>query len=56
MKGQKNEGDFGPYRQSERKDIYQEHIQELIAKGKAYYAFDDTETLAEARKNAEKKR
>ena len=51
--GPANGGDFGPYRQSERKDIYQEHIQKLIAKGKAYYAFDDTETLAEARKNAE---
>ena len=53
--GPANGGDFGPYRQSERKNIYQEHIQELIAKGKAYYAFDDAETLAEARKNAEKK-
>ena len=53
--GPSNGGAFGPYRQSERKAIYQQHIQELIARGKAYYAFDDAETLAEARKNAENK-
>ena len=33
-------GKYGPYRQSERKDIYQKHILELIENGKAYYAFD----------------
>lgn len=48
--GPSNGGAFGPYRQSERKAIYQQHIQELIARGKAYYAFDDAETLADARK------
>lgn len=51
--GPSNGGAFGPYRQSERKAIYQKHIQELIARGKAYYAFDDAETLAEARNKAE---
>ena len=51
--GPANGGAYGPYRQSERKDIYKKYIKGLIAKGKAYYAFDDTETLAEARKNAE---
>ena len=35
-------GKFGPYRQGERRDIYNEYIQLLLAKGKAYYAFDTT--------------
>jgi len=35
----------GPYRQSERKEIYKKHVQMLIDKGMAYYAFDDAETL-----------
>ena len=35
----------GPYRQSERKEIYKKHVQTLIDKGMAYYAFDDAETL-----------
>ena len=43
-------GDFGPYRQSERKEIYKQHINLLIKKGKAYYAFDKAERLIEARK------
>jgi glutamyl-tRNA synthetase len=38
-------GPFGPYRQSERKDIYQEYIQQLLGEGKAYYAFDTPEEL-----------
>lgn len=38
-------GDFGPYRQSNRKDIYQEYAQKLIANGSAYYAFDTPEEL-----------
>jgi glutamyl-tRNA synthetase len=45
---------FGPYRQSERKDIYKKHIEELILKGKAYYAFDTAEELDFHRKNNEK--
>lgn len=36
---------FGPYRQSERKDIYKQYAQILIEKGKAYYAFDTNEEL-----------
>lgn len=32
-------GDFGPYRQSERLDIYEKHLQELIEKGFAYYCY-----------------
>ncbi len=38
-------GDYGPYRQSERKDIYKQHVDQLIASGHAYYAFDTPEEL-----------
>lgn len=38
-------GDFGPYRQSERKEIYMQYAQDLLEKGHAYYAFDTTEEL-----------
>lgn len=44
---------FGPYRQSERKDIYKKHAQELIDSGNAYYAFDSTEDLDRERKGHE---
>ena len=53
--GPGKEGDFGPYRQSERKEIYKEYIDILIKKGKAYYAFDTAEDLARERKNHEEK-
>ena len=39
------DGKFAPYRQSERKEIYKKHVQELIANGHAYYAFDTPEEL-----------
>jgi glutamyl-tRNA synthetase len=42
-------GKFGPYIQSERKQIYQSHIQTLIDKGYAYYAFDTQEELERKR-------
>ncbi len=42
-------GDLGPYRQSERKLIYKEYAEKLIANGKAYYAFDTPEELAALR-------
>ena len=45
-------GAYGPYRQSERKVIYQEYSQKLIANGKAYYAFDTTDELNAAREAA----
>ncbi|MFW6224561.1 MAG: glutamate--tRNA ligase [Bacteroidota bacterium] len=38
-------GDYGPYRQSERKDTYLEYVKKLVAAGKAYYAFDTHEEL-----------
>ncbi len=42
-------GDKGPYRQSERRDIYKEYVQQLLDSGKAYLAFDTPEELAAAR-------
>ena len=41
---------FGPYRQSERKQLYQNYAAELINSGNAYYAFDTAEALDAARK------
>ena len=38
-------GDHGPYRQSERRDIYKKYVDQLLADGKAYYAFDTPEDL-----------
>jgi glutamyl-tRNA synthetase len=46
---------FGPYRQSERKELYKKYADELIAKGKAYYAFDTAEQLDAHRKDHEAK-
>jgi nondiscriminating glutamyl-tRNA synthetase len=42
-------GEFGPYIQSERLDIYQSYIHELIDKGQAYYCFCSKERLEEVR-------
>lgn len=42
-------GNYGPYRQSERKEIYKKYIQQLIDEGNAYYAFDSAEELELAR-------
>ena len=38
-------GDHGPYRQSERRDIYREYVKVLLDAGKAYIAFDTPEEL-----------
>lgn len=46
---------FGPYRQSERKPLYKQYADELIASGNAYYAFDTAETLDFHRKDHEAK-
>ncbi|MCC6412354.1 MAG: glutamate--tRNA ligase [Saprospiraceae bacterium] len=43
--GQDFGGDMGPYRQSERKEIYKKYALELVRQGKAYYAFDTPEEL-----------
>ncbi|WP_417368963.1 glutamate--tRNA ligase [Gelidibacter japonicus] len=46
---------FGPYRQSERKHLYREYAEKLLASGDAYYAFDTPESLDHHRKNHESK-
>jgi glutamyl-tRNA synthetase len=38
-------GDYGPYRQSERKEMYRQYADHLVAAGQAYYAFDTPEEL-----------
>ncbi len=42
-------GPYGPYRQSERKEIYLEHAEKLIDNGKAYYCFCSAERLSKVR-------
>ena len=46
-------GPFGPYKQSERKDIYKQYADSLIESGNAYYAFDTPEELNSIRKQLE---
>lgn len=50
-------GPNGPYRQSERLDIYKAYVQQLLDTGKAYYAFETNEELEATRESeaAEKK-
>lgn len=45
-------GDYGPYVQSERKDMYKPYAEQLVKDGKAYYCFCTKERLDELRKNA----
>lgn len=45
------DGDFAPYRQSERKNLYKEFAEKLLASGDAYYAFDTPEELEQMRVN-----
>jgi glutamyl-tRNA synthetase/nondiscriminating glutamyl-tRNA synthetase len=45
-------GDHGPYRQSERLDLYRTHAQDLIAREQAYYCFCSPETLEADRQAA----
>ena len=52
--GPENGGDYGPYRQSERGEVYKKHIAMLIAKEGAYYAFDTKEELEKERILSEK--
>lgn len=47
--GVREGGSHGPYRQSERRDIYREHVRMLLDAGKAYIAFDTPEELQAAR-------
>lgn len=47
-------GNYGPYRQSDRKSIYRDYAELLINKGDAYYAFDTPEELENLRTGSEK--
>lgn len=38
-------GNYGPYRQSERREIYKKYVDQLLSEGKAYIAFDTPEEL-----------
>ncbi len=49
-------GDFGPYTQTERLEIYQKYCQQLIADGHAYPCFCTTERLAEVREAQQKQK
>ncbi len=51
--GQGVGGPHAPYRQSERKDIYSQYAQQLIASGKAYYAFDSPDEIEAMRQRLE---
>jgi len=46
-------GNYGPYRQSERRDIYKKYVHQLLNDGKAYIAFDTPEELAVKREQVE---
>ena len=48
--GVREGGPYGPYKQSERRDIYREHVKMLLDNGKAYIAFDTPAEL-EAKRN-----
>lgn len=47
--GVREGGDYGPYKQSERRDIYRRYVKMLLDNGKAYIAFDTPEELEKAR-------
>ena len=46
-------GQYGPYRQSERREIYKQYVNQLLDAGKAYVAFDTPEELDAKRKEIE---
>lgn len=46
-------GNYGPYKQSERRDIYKKYVDQLLASGHAYYAFDTPEDIEALRKRLE---
>lgn len=48
-------GEYGPYRQSERVEIYREYADKLLAEGKAYYCYCTPEELQEMREEAARK-
>lgn len=48
-------GEYGPYRQSERKEIYKQYVLQLIESGNAYYSFDTAEELEHERTACEER-
>lgn len=49
-------GPHGPYLQSERRDIYDKYLKQLLEAGKAYYCFDTTEELQAMREEAQRQK
>jgi hypothetical protein len=49
-------GPHGPYRQSERKEVYKQYVDQLVAAGKAYPCFCTDEELEAMKKDAEEKK
>lgn len=49
-------GPYGPYRQSERQEIYQKYAQELVRSGHAYYCFCSPKRLDEVRQEQQKRK
>ncbi len=49
-------GDVGPYRQSERKELYKQYANLLVETGRAYIAFDTPEEIDRLRRSAEEKK
>src|SRR5699024_7143312 len=52
--GPEKAGEFGPYRQSERKGIYAQYAEQLVEQDNAYYAFDTPEELNKMRERLKK--
>ena len=50
------DGEYAPYRQSERREIYQKYVKQLIDNDKAYYAFDTPEDLSLMRDKLKKEK
>ncbi|HVB04189.1 MAG TPA: glutamate--tRNA ligase [Chitinophagaceae bacterium] len=48
-------GEYGPYRQSERKSLYREYARQLVRDGHAYYAFDTPQELEKIREDLKRK-
>ena len=53
--GGRKDGPFFPYNQSARKKLYQKHVKQLVAEGKAYYAFDSDIDLQKLRDEGTRK-
>ncbi|MEI7891344.1 MAG: glutamate--tRNA ligase [bacterium] len=49
-------GQFGPYAQSERTELYKKYAQQLVAQGKAYYCFCDSKRLEQMREEQQKEK